>query len=199
MALNLTPHPLVAEIATGLAAMDVPIAKAGNQLIADDAAASGSITAPPPPDRGELQDLTASAARDVVGFAGASDVPELVTFTGYLGATLLNLRDKDWCVLYLDSRLVSWLLVEKSGIVFRDPVEDEKAPCGIRDVIWVKADTAVGSGGGSLSIQAQFLTGDFTRAADFDESPPGGGTLAAATGVFCEARSGGCCKPKTPM
>ena len=127
--------------------------------------------------------------------AGASDVPSLVTFAGYVGARF-DERKANWIVFYLDTRLASWLLVQTIGIVYRDPVEDHNAPCNQRDVIWVKADTPVGLGDGSQAVQAQFLTGEFTRAADFD-APTAGGTMAASTGVFCEARSVGCCRPRT--
>jgi hypothetical protein len=84
-------------------------------------------------------------------------------------------------------------LIDTKGIVYRAEVEDKQAPAKLRDVIWVKADTAVGQGSGSLSVEGQFLTGEFTRAGDCD-SPATGGTLAASTGVFCEASSAGCCR-----
>ena len=44
------------------------------------------------------------------------------------------------------------------------------------DVLWVKADTAVCSGSGALSLEGLFLIGDFTRAGDFEvESLPAAG------------------------
>jgi hypothetical protein len=85
------------------------------------------------------------------------------------------------------------LLVDDGGILAHSDVQDDGVPfTQKRDVIWVKADAAVGRGRASNSVQAQFLTGDFTRAGDF-EAPPSGGTLAAATGIFCQARTAGCC------
>ena len=102
-----------------------------------------------------------------------------------------------WTVLYLDTCLQNWLLVQADGIVFRQAIADEKAPFKKRDVLWVTADTAVGLGDGSVALEAQFLTGTFTEAGDFDDRPAGGGTLNAATGVFCEARSVGCCTRKS--
>ena len=193
MAANLTPHPLVAGIAAELDEKGLPLKKKGGELVAaKEAAATGT---PPKDDRGELKTVGAEDAKSIVGLAALPDVPEMVTFAGYVGARIT--RDaKDWCVFYLDSRLLTWLLVPTDGIVFRDAVQDDLAPCGVQDVLWVKADTTVGRGSGSLSIEGQFLSGEFTRAGDF-EAGPTGGTQAAATGVFCEARSPGCCRPCT--
>jgi hypothetical protein len=127
--------------------------------------------------------------------AGAAGVPRLVTFAGYLGARF-KMRDAEWCVLYLDTRLMHWLIVDTTGIVYRDKMRDDQAPCRQHDVIWVKADAAVGVGDAAEAVQSAFLTGDFTRAGDYD-TPASGAPLAAATGVFCEARSVGCCKRGT--
>jgi hypothetical protein len=127
--------------------------------------------------------------------AGASNVPKLVSFAGYVGGRF-HKQETEWCVFYLNTRLTTWLLVDTDGIVFRESRKEEQAPCGLRDVIWVKADTPVGLGNASEAAQAQFLTGEFTSAGDID-APAAGGTLDAATGVFCEARSVGCCKNNT--
>jgi hypothetical protein len=187
---NLTPHPLIGGIGAGL-----ELSKQGKKLIDDgvgEVVTTGAAVTP----RGELPDaINAAEQRNIVGVAAASNV-ELVTFAGYVGP-LLKHDNRTWCLLYLDTRLQSWLLVDRDGIVFRDPIKDDQAPCGVQDVLWVKADALVKSGSGSLSVEAQFLTGRFTQAGDFD-SGSSGGTLAAATGVFCEARSVGCCRPKTP-
>jgi len=128
-------------------------------------------------------------------YATSSDVPETVTFVGFLGATFPR-DSKEWCVLYLDRQLATWLLVEKDGIACREEIKDDAAPSGKHDEIWVRANAAVGIGRGSPSNEAKFLTGDFTRAADF-EAPPTGGTVMAATGVFCQARTAGCCHRKS--
>jgi len=124
-------------------------------------------------------------------------MPNLYTFTGFSDSALVTqpgLAYKTWRLLYLDLPASKWLLVENDGIMFEDTVVEDKAPNGKLDVVWVTADTAVGIGSGSQSLEAQFLTGDFTRAADFRASPAGG-TLAASTGVFCDAQSIGCCRP----
>jgi hypothetical protein len=99
-------------------------------------------------------------------------------------------------VLYLDWDGETRLLIEKDGIVDR-----QRLPKGAgmgtpveRDVIYVKHDAAVGIVGSSLSLEGLFLTGDFTRAGDFD-SDMGGGTLSAATGGFCASAL--CCKGKS--
>jgi hypothetical protein len=126
--------------------------------------------------------------------AQAANLPDLVTFAGFLGGIVQHPRTNvDWRVLYLDWQLRTWLLVEDAEIRLAQRVTDDTVPTGERDVIWVDTDAAVGKGAGSQSVEARFLTGEFTRAGDFDDTPTGGGTIAAATGVFCEAKSVGCC------
>jgi hypothetical protein len=131
--------------------------------------------------------------------AKSADVPKLVSFVGYLGATITHPASaaaddtNQWCILYLDWDLHSWLLIETAAIARRLVVDDQNTTEDPHDVIWVRADGAVARGNGSLSTEAQFLSGDFTRAGDF-EAGPTGGTLSASTGVFCEARSPGCCR-----
>jgi hypothetical protein len=167
---NLNANPIVDVLAAGLAA-------AGPQAFANAVGNVGGARA----------------------FAQSADVPKLVSFVGYLGATITHPASaapdgtNQWCVLYLDWELHSWLLVERAAIVRRLVLDDQNTtedPC---DVIWVRADAAVRRGSGSLSAEAQFLTGNFTRAGDF-EAAPTGGTLSASTGVFCEGRSPGCCR-----
>ena len=137
------------------------------------------------------------------GLPGSSpdggSIPDLYTFAGFLWPDNVTQPGGDtdaWRLLFLDVRLSNWLLVEKAGIWFQDKVKDENVPGDERDVLWVIPDTGVGIGRGSPSREATFLVGDFTRAADF-RSSPAGGTLAAATGVFCEAESVGCCRPSS--
>jgi hypothetical protein len=152
-----------------------------------DALASG-LEVPAPPN-------TQIKAGSPEALARASDVPELVSFAGFLGDTIPQPGQaaKKWRVLYLDLELRNWLLVLDTDILDAQKVGDKTAPSGERDVIWVRADASVGRGRGSPSVEARFLTGEFTRAGDF-EAPPTGGTLAAATGVFCEFRTPSCCK-----
>jgi hypothetical protein len=121
--------------------------------------------------------------------------PDRRSFEGYLGETFLRSRGRRWTQLYLDWDLETWLIIETSGIVGRERIPSAAgsgAPTQ-RDVVLVLADAAVGHGRRSLSIEGAFLCGNFTRAGDFEASP-NGGTLAASTGVFCEARSPSCCQ-----
>jgi hypothetical protein len=222
---DLEPHPLVPQVASGLIALGVPLVDLAKALLEakfHDAASQGGQVVQGPAagqynnelstlkdelEAGDFRVKPVRATTAKVGYsrervdnaalalAGATGVPELVTFAGYVGGRFLE-QDKEWCVFYLDSRLSSWLLVDTNGIVFRDKRMHDTAPCGQRDVIWVKADAPVGLGNASEAAQAQFLTGQFTSAGDID-APAGGGTLDAATGVFCEARSVGCCKNNT--
>jgi hypothetical protein len=134
------------------------------------------------------------AGRDEPADLGAATgIPQLVVFAGLLGDPVENPRGETWYQLYIDWGLADWLLVEKRGIVHRVTIEDPAIHPLTRDVIWVDEDASVGRGSRSQSPDGQFLTGDFTRAADFD-APVGGGTLGASTGVFCEARTPSCCR-----
>ena len=90
----------------------------------------------------------------------------------------------------------SWLIIERAGVLAHKRMANEPGVSAGREVLWVKADAAVGRANRSLSVEGEFLTGAFTRAGDFDVGQEGG-TLAAATGVFCEARSVGCCMGRT--
>lgn len=125
--------------------------------------------------------------------------PALYTFTGFVDNGRVQhpgVAAKTWQLMYLDLQMRNWLLIEGDGIVHTETVTDDDVPGGQRDLLWVTADAAVGIGSGPQSLEARFLTGEFTRAADFRASPAGG-TLAAATGVFCEAQSVGCCRPSS--
>jgi hypothetical protein len=133
-------------------------------------------------------------ANSALAFAYASNLPEAIVFAGFLGDAVERPGGGDFQVLYLDLELSEWLLVEDSGILAHDQIRDDAVPFNQRrDVIWVKADAAVGQGSTSQSVEAQFLTGEFTKARDF-EAPPGGATLAAATGAFCGPRTPSCCR-----
>jgi hypothetical protein len=150
-----------------------------NQLVTaiQGAPAAGAAAAPGP--------TTPSTA--------ATSTSQLITFTGYLGPTIGSPGGQPWRLLYLDLRMECWLLIEESGIVDAQTVRDDEAPSGKCDVIWVKADAAVGAGRGSLSDEARFLTGQFTRAGDSETSWTGG-THTATTGVFCGASTVTCCR-----
>lgn len=167
------PHPLITELAKAL------LPSTPGQPDGDAGKGKGNAPAGKPATPADL--------------AAASELPELVIFAGFLGATVTQpVANKDWRLLYLDWRLMTWLLVQEDGILLAEKVKDETAPSGERDVIWVRADAPVRSGSGPQSVEARFLTGEFTRAGDFD-APPTGGTFAGSTGVFCEAKTVGCC------
>jgi hypothetical protein len=102
----------------------------------------------------------------------------------------------DWLVFYLDARLQTWLLVQREAIVLRRTVHDELSLFGSHDVIWVRGQAPIRHGTGPQSIQQRFLTGDFTRAGDFD-APPTGGTFSSPSGLLCAAGSPGCCPRHT--
>lgn len=137
-------------------------------------------------------------AGSAAALAYASDEPGVIVFAGFLGDPI-QVQGGTWELLYLDLELNTCLLVESAGIVLKNWMRDDAVPYNQhRDVIWVKRDTPVGHAAGSQSVEAMFLTGDFTRAGDY-EAPVGGGTMAATTGVFCEARTPTCCRyPSRP-
>jgi hypothetical protein len=169
-------HELVTELAKGL---KPPKVKAGSIRAAPDVPA---------------KEIPADSA---LALAYASNLPEAIVFAGFLGDVVERPVGGDFQVLYLDLELSEWLLVEDSGILAHGQIRDDAVPFNQRrDVIWVKADAAVGRGSTSQTVEAQFLTGEFTKARDF-EGPPAGGTLAAATGVFCQARTPSCCRRRS--
>jgi hypothetical protein len=137
-------------------------------------------------------------ASTVEALAYSSDEPDVVVFAGFLGNQVQG-PGGTWMPLYLDLELNTCLLLESGGIVATGSIRDDAVPINqLRDVIWVKSDTPVGHAAGSQSVEAMFLTGDFTRAADY-EAPVGGGTMTGNTGVFCEARTPTCCRyPSRP-
>ncbi|HEX5619832.1 MAG TPA: hypothetical protein VFX51_15535 [Solirubrobacteraceae bacterium] len=196
--MDLKPHPLISAVVDGLEQRKVtitPVDQLGDlappaprELAASAKARGKKATAPPDAEQDKVTDRA-------LQLAGTALIPALVTFAGFVGATLRRdpSSDATLTVVYLDPQLSSWVLVPTEGIVARDRITDERAPGKERDVVWVTANSSVRSGNGSLPSQAEFLTGEFTRAGDFEASP-NGGTMAAATGVFCP----GGCKPRTP-
>ena len=141
------------------------------------------------------QALQASAAEgEVPGPLGVDDV---YTFHGFLAPDPVEqpgVSDKFWQPLFLDFDRRHVMFLEDDGILGNDVVEDHSAPGNQRDMLWVRPNATVGVARVAQSIEGQFLSGQFTRAADFRASPAGG-TMAAATGVFCEGDSIGCCRP----
>jgi hypothetical protein len=126
--------------------------------------------------------------------AAAPEVPELVIFEGWAGDVFERPPETSWQQFYLDPRLFAWMIVEGKRIRYSRRVTDKESPTGGCDYIWVEADALVGSGSGKQPVEATFLTGEFTRAGDFEATPTGGG----ATGPFFRPRSpfcGYCLRP----
>jgi hypothetical protein len=196
---DLSPHPLVTALAHGLREETSDATKKLAKTFETAQAAAGPVAAGP---AAAADAATVAAAKSLVDeFAKESKLPELVTFAGYVGGILKDdygPTKARWLQLYLDGKLRTWLLVEKDGIVFRGTIEDKSALGGQRDVIWAKADASVKRGTGTQPAQSRFLSGDFTSAGDFSASLTGG-TVSAATGIFCDAQTPGCCgRPTRP-
>ena len=141
--------------------------------------------------------LTPDAATDgerLDALANTPDLPELVLFAGYAGAVVKRPGTQaDWQLFYLDPQLFRWMLVNGEAIKHHKEIKDEKLPSGSCDYLWLVTDAQVAHGHGPKTIEQRFLTGEFTRAGDF-ETPPRGGTYSGTTGVFCEARTPTCCR-----
>jgi hypothetical protein len=121
--------------------------------------------------------------------AGAADqapaeLPELVIFEGFTGNTFDRPAATTWQQFYLDPVLFCWLIVEGKRIRYSKRIEDKESPTDGCDYIWVEADALVGSGSGKQPVEATFLTGEFTRAGDF-EAASTAGRSGRATGPFC--------------
>ena len=185
---DLEPNDLVKELMKGRAAEPAADEDFLNQLAGQEN----------PDARAQLvaEKLAELAAEDLASaFAKSSSVSKLAVFEGYLGPTIEH-DGKEWCVLYVDLELWTWLLVEKDGIVKKKTITHTTWPYK-RDVIWVGAGAAVGICSGPQSIEAQFLTGEFTRAADF-EGPSIGAGPPPATGPFCPPiNTAACCRRKS--
>jgi hypothetical protein len=143
---------------------------------------------PPPPGQHPLIAAIAAAAANPIGvqnvLGAAPALPDVVALDGFISGTVTQPGGVPFWLIYRDWQRFSWLLVEESGVIHSQQVTDDSAPGGLRDVVWVGPDTAVGQGAGTQSDQARFLTGEFTRAADFEASS-GGDAGVASTGVFC--------------
>jgi hypothetical protein len=129
-------------------------------------------------------------------FAHDATVSGLLTYAGYLGGVLEDEASGTWIVLYLDAKLLTWLVVQEAGIVLHRRMDDKTAPDGQRDVIWVKRDAFVTKGSTPPSPEKRFLQGDLIRAGEFSASLTAP-ALSSATGIFCEADTIGCCKKAT--
>jgi hypothetical protein len=192
---DLVPHPLVTCVGLDLAEKDfgsLPAA-AGPLLTAFTMAGAKDTAA-------AFADAKASAGDDehpkeknelATAVADQDNLPDLSLFAGFLGGPVTR-EGAPWRLLYLDSRLNNWLLVPEHDIVVHERLDDDHAPSGKRDALWVRGSAMVVHGSGSRSNEGRFLVGEFTRAGDFAASTTGG-TFSAATGLLCEATTPGCC------
>jgi hypothetical protein len=129
--------------------------------------------------------------------AAGEELPELVTFIGFLGATfdVRHREPKTWRVLFTDAPLQNWYLIPEERIVYHYRMPDDGSPFRRRDVIWVDRDAITTRGGAPPrpEAQADFLLGEFTRAGDLPGPGGTGGGPGPATGVFCDAITPECC------
>jgi hypothetical protein len=181
---DFVPHPLVTSVARELA-------EKGVGTLPADVAARVS--------RESLKDDDSDVAEKkelANAFAQQATLPGLSLFAGFLGGTVS--RDQTpWQLVYLDSRLDTWLLVQENDIVVHERLKDPNAPSGLRDVLWVDATANLVRGSGPQTGDGRFLVGRLTQAGEFAASTTGG-TFSAATGLLCEATTPGCCiKPRT--
>lgn len=188
------PHPLVLSVAMKLAdTSGDDLRNAAKKLL--DAVARGKGSKPSDPET-----LAAATTSDdefaeqknavATAFANQATSPTLSLFAGYLGGPVTH--DGDWQLLYLDSRLCDWMLVPDEDIVVAEQLDDDNAPGGTRDVLWIKSTANVITGTGARSNDGRFLVGSLTRAGDYAPATSGG-TFSAASGLLCEATTPGCC------
>jgi hypothetical protein len=174
-------------------AADKAAEEARNALVSMPASPAGSSAAYDPID---VDDLHLSQKEALAAaLADKSDLPDLTLFAGFIGGRVDRGEDGEWRLVYLDSRLFSWLLVRESDILVHQRLSDEHAPSGMRDVLWIRGTANVIQGTGARSNEGRFLVGEFTRAGDFAASTTGG-TFSAASGLLCEATTPGCCIPR---
>jgi hypothetical protein len=182
-----SPHPLVTELAQKLGAEGSELATAAREFAAAQEAGGDALA-------GAAHELADVLARQ-------PDLPALMTFAGFLGGTLDDKRGitkSRWRLLYLDVKLLTWLLIREEDILLSLRVGDDESTFEKRDVVWLKTDASLSHGSGPIpadEIQARFLRGDFTRAAEVAATltdGPGGG---APTGVFCAPTPQCCGRP----
>jgi hypothetical protein len=201
---DFVPHPLVTSVALKLAKSNVGTLKTGAKpLLQRVAGRGGSVTPATYSTAAEQANdparATAHAAEKdklATAFANQANLPSLSLFAGFLGGPVVE-KGKPWRLLYLDSRLDSWMLVPENAIIVSQQLTDEHAPSGVRDVLWVDSTATLVRGNGPRTNEGRFLVGELTLAGDFAASSSGG-TFSAATGLLCEAATPGCClKPRT--
>jgi hypothetical protein len=182
---DLSPHPLVTAIGASLGATGTPLDTARNTL---SNATPPPRAAPRPNDEFTGKRTWAEAQGLADALAQDSNVPELVAFAGCVGGNLNDPPGTFWRLLYLDMKLLTWLLIEEDKILFRDTLRDDTMPFRERDVIWLRRDTPVSHGMGAPQpgeVQARQLRGEFTAAGDFKPALGGGTASTPPTGPWC--------------
>jgi hypothetical protein len=195
---DFVPHPLVTSVALKLAQKNVgTVQRDAIALLAKATGAKGLAAA------ATLKrfDTAARVKRDnshvaekmalAEAFADQADLPGLSLLAGYLGGPVTD-NGTAWQLLYLDSRLDTWVLVPEDAIIVHERLKDENAPSGRRDVLWVDATANLLHGSGPRTNEGRFLVGDLTRAGDFAATTTGG-TFSVATGLLCETTTPGRC------
>jgi hypothetical protein len=191
---DLVPHPLVTCLGLCLAEKKVGTLEDAAKGLQPSYAANLKTSDPSSAARAVASDekTKPKALLDLAdGLADQSNLPDLSLLGGYVGAKVER-QGTWWWVLYLDSLLQNWVLVPDKAIVYHERLEDDKAPRGLRDLLWIIASETVVRGSGSQSVDGRFVVGEFTRAGDFSTATAGG-TFSAATGLLCEATTPGCC------
>lgn len=197
---QLVPHPVVAALAERLETDEKTFLDEYHDVRRAEAYAAAG--ADPDQAAEARSDLDARARELANQLAGDSRLPEVNAFAGFLGGILddkAGTTKAIWRLLYLDAKLLTWLLVKEDEILLRSSVRDEKAPFNKRDVIWLKSDASLGEGSGPPQpdeVQARFLRGSFTRAGDF-AATLSGGTFAPAGGPLDGVLTWGCCGRRT--
>jgi hypothetical protein len=179
-------HPLIAGLAASLEQDVKDALKAGVQN-----AEAGAVTALDAARAIAGAGLTVKP--DVINnFGTGSQSAKLIVIAGYLGGQAEDNAGVKWQVVFTNHSASEWLVVPVDAIKLHSRIDDRKAAYGLRDLIWVGADTPVGSGDTSSSVQSLFLSGGLISAGDFAASPQAG-TVRRGGGLAEESTSPLCC------
>ncbi len=187
---DLVPHPLVTSVALTLGQ------KTGSPLATE---AANLLQATKKTGQSATDAATANDAKYVAqknrsrqGVRQSARTSLASACSPVFSAAHVDHQNIAWRLLYLDSRLDSWMLVPEDAIIVYQQLTDDNAPSGVRDVLWVDSTANLVRGSGPRTNDGRFLVGELTRAGDFAASTTGG-TFSAATGLLCEATTPGCC------
>jgi hypothetical protein len=178
-------HPLIAGLAASLDE-DVKLALEAGVRNAEGGAVTAREAA------GSMGSGTTVKREVIDRFGTESQSPKLIVLGGYLGGQAKNKADVRWQVIFTNASASRWLVVPVEAIKLHSRIEDRTAAYGLRDLIWVGADTPVGSGDTSSSVQSLFLSGGLTSAGEFAASPQAG-TGQRGGGLADESTSPLCC------